>query len=196
MTIPTLAFATSYWDGEQLQGLKRSASALDVLPLDAFCAEFMGHNWGVPAELLWYGNGPFRRGEAMSMGLLHDVPVRPGSMHDVEVAGRLWKTFDAFGRHEAAWLPYWSNARCVEAQPAGVKVSLYNRPGKGLIAVIVNTGGHSCQAEASFDLTALQQPAALAAVNVLTEKAIPLTGGRLCLPLGPLEQGVVWLKAK
>ena len=88
MTIPTLAFATSYWDGEQLQGLKRKASALEVLPLDAFCAEFMGHNWGVPAELLWYGSGPFRRVEAMSLGLLHDVPVRPGSMADVEVAGR------------------------------------------------------------------------------------------------------------
>src|SRR5271157_2081367 len=61
MTIPTLAFATSYWDGEQLQGLARKHSALEILPLDAFCAEFMGHNWGVPAELLWYGGGPFRR---------------------------------------------------------------------------------------------------------------------------------------
>ncbi len=79
MTIPTLAFATSYWDGEQLQSLPRRASSLEVLPLDAFRAEFMGHNWGVPAELLWYANGPFRRVEAMSLGLLHDVPVRPAA---------------------------------------------------------------------------------------------------------------------
>ena len=107
MTIPTLGFATSYWDGEQLQTVSRKRSALDVLPLDSFCAEFMGHNWGVPAELLWYGSGPFRRVEAMSLGLLHDIPVRPFSDADIEMAGTRWKTFDEFGRHEAAWLPYW-----------------------------------------------------------------------------------------
>jgi hypothetical protein len=196
MTIPTLAFATSYWDGEQLQGLKRKSSPLEVLPLDAFCAEFMGHNWGVPAELLWYGNGPFRRSEAMSLGLLHDVPVRPGSMEDVEVAGRLWKTFDAFGRHEAAWLPYWANAQFVRTQPEGVKVSLYNRPGKGLMVVLVNAGGESCRAEATFDLAALQQPADLTAHDVLTDKPLPFAAGRLQLPIGPLEHAVVWLKIK
>ena len=196
MTIPTLAFATSYWDGEQLQGLKRGSSPLEVLPLDAFCAEFMGHNWGVPAELLWYGSGPFRRSEAMSLGLLHDVPVRPGSLEDVEVAGRLWKAFDAFGRHEAVWLPYWANARFVRTQPEGVKVSLYNRPGKGLMAVIVNMGGHACQAEASFDLAALQQPTDLTAHDVLTDKPLPFAAGRLQLPVGPLRHAVVWLKIK
>jgi dienelactone hydrolase len=195
MTIPTLAFATSYWDGEQLQGLKRPSAPLEVLPLDAFATEFMGHNWGVPAELLWYGNGPFRRVEAMSLGLLHDVPVRPGGIEDVEVAGRLWKTFDAFGRHEASWLPYWANDRFVRCQPAGVKVSLYNRPGKGLLAVIVNSSPQPCQAVAAFDLAALRQPAGLAACDVLADKAIALADGRVQLPLGPLEHVVVWLKS-
>jgi hypothetical protein len=196
MTIPTLAFATSYWDGEQLQGLKRDSAALKVLPLDAFCAEFMGHNWGVPAELLWYADGPFRRVEAMSLGLLHDVPVRPVSMADVEVAARLWKTFEVFGRHEAAWLPYWANAHCVRTQPADVKVSLYNRPGKGLIAVVVNTGGRPCHAEVNFDLAALGQSAELTARDVLTDQPTAFTDGRLRLPLGPLEHAVVWLTNK
>jgi hypothetical protein len=198
MTIPTLAFATSYWDGEQLQSLKRQAksSPLEVLPLDAFCAEFMGHNWGVPAELLWYGNGPFRRVEAMSIGLLHDVPVRPGGMEDVETAGRLWKTFDAFGRHEAQWLPYWANAGFVRAAPEGVKISLYNRPGKGLLAVLVNTGSQPCQAVATFDLAALRQPAELVASDVLAGKAVPLSAGQARLPVGPLENVVLWLKTR
>lgn len=194
MTIPTLAFATSYWDGEQLQNLKRKDSALSVLPLDAFCAEFMGHNWGVPAELLWYGSGPFRRVEAMSMGLLHDIPVRPGSMPDVEIAGRLWKTFDAFGRHEATWIPYWSSGQAARTNSGDVKVSLYNRPGKGLIAVVVNTGGQPCQAEVAFDKTVLQQPGRLVAHDVLGDKPLPSTDGPLRLPLGPLEHAVVWLK--
>ncbi len=196
MTIPTLAFATSYWDGEQLQNLKRIHSALEILPLDAFCAEFMGHNWGVPAELLWYGGGPFRRVEAMSLGLLHDVPVRPVADADIEVASRLWKTFDAFGRHEAAWLPYWANARFVRTSPAPVKVSLYNRPGRGLIAVVVNVGDRPCDAELALDLAALQQPASLAANDILTDASLPLAAGKLSVPVGPMEHRVVWLRAR
>ena len=154
----------------------------------------MGHNWGVPAELLWYGGGPFRRSEAMSLGLLHDVPVRPGSMEDVDVAERLWKTFDAFGRHEATWLPCWASGRTVQAQPAGVKVSLYNRPGKGLIAVIVNTGSRPCKAEVTLDLAALQQPADLTAHDVLADNSLPFAAGKVQLPMGPLEHVVVWLR--
>ena len=196
MTIPTLAFATSYWDGEQLQSLPRKPSALEILPLDAFCTEFMGHNWGVPAELLWYPGGPFRRVEAMSLGLLHDVPVRPGSGTDIEVAGRLWKTFDAFGRHEAAWLPYWKNAGFVRASSSEVKVSLYNRPGRGLIAVVVNAGDKPRAAEVTFDLAALGQGRGVIAQDVLGETPLSLTEGRLRLPIGPLEYRVVWLKSK
>ena len=35
---------------------------------------------------------------------------RPGSMADVEVAGRLWKTRDAFGCQDATWIPYWASS--------------------------------------------------------------------------------------
>jgi hypothetical protein len=195
MTIPTLAFATSYWDGEQLQGVRRPDSPLAVLPLDAFCAEFMGHNWGVPAELLWYPNGPFRRVEAEGLGLLHDIPTRPSSMDDVEVSSRLWRTRDAFGCKEARWIPYWESEKLLRAAPAGIKVSLHNRPGKGLLAAIFNSAREKCLAEVALDLSALQQPGALAAVDVLAGKPVALADGRLSVPLGPLEYSVVWLRA-
>lgn len=197
MTIPTLSFATSYWDGEQLQGLKRDHAALEILPLDAFRAEFMGRNWGVPAELLWYGSGPFKRVEAESLGLLHDIPTRPGGApEELERLSRLWKTFDEFGRHEAQWMPYWSNESVVKTEPAGVKVSLYNRPGRGLIAVIVNTGKEPCDAAATFDLKALGQPADAIARDVLTDKETPIQNGRIAAPLGSLEHVVLWLKPR
>jgi hypothetical protein len=196
MTIPTLAFATSYWDGEQLQSVKRKPSALEVLPLDAFCAEFMGHNWGVPAELLWYASGPFRRVEAVTLGLLHDIPTRPSSLADVEVSSRLWKTRDAFGCHEADWIPYWQSHNVVRTSDPAVKVSLHNRPGKGLLAVVANTGPQAQQAQVSFDLAALRQPASLAARNVLADNDIPLSGGSLEVSVGPLEHVVVWLKPR
>jgi hypothetical protein len=196
MTIPTLAFATSYWDGEQLQGLKRKPSALEVLPLDAFCAEFMGHNWGVPAELLWYANGPLRRTEAVTLGLLHDIPTRPGSMADVEVSSRLWKARDAFGCHEAEWIPYWESDKVVRTGQPGVKVSLHNRPGKGLLAIVANTGPQAAQTQVTFDLATLKQPAAISARDVLAEKDIPFAAGKLAVSLGPLEHIVVWMKPR
>jgi hypothetical protein len=187
MVTPTLAFATSYWDGEQLQNLPRSDKSGEVLPLDAFRCEFMGHNWGVSAELLHYSNGPLKRSEAMALALLHDVPVRPGNMQqDLSQMARIWQAFDALGRHDSAWLPYWENTPSVVCSPGDVKASIYNQPGKGFMAVLVNTGGKPCRAEAAFDLAALKQPAALAARDVLGGNELPLANGRLMLPLEPL----------
>ena len=194
MTIPTLAFATSYWDGEQLQNLKRRPFAQEVLPLDTFRTEFMGHNWGVPAELLWYGSGPFKRFEAESVALLHDVLVRPGDMASVDVLAKLWKTMDTFGREEATWLPYWENKDYVQTNEPSVKASIYNRPGKGFIAVICNTGPKDSPAEATYNLKTLRQPAKLKARNVLTEKEIPMTAGRISVPLGSLKSVTVWAR--
>lgn len=191
MTMPTLAFATSYWDGEQLQSVSRKGSAQDVLPLDAFRCEFMGHNWGVPAELLWYPSGPFTHQEAMAAALLHDVPVRPRSTEEIQMASRLWKTMDEFGRHEAVWLPYWENGDVVRSGSPGLKASIYNRPGRGFIAVVSNMGEEPSQAEIAFDLGALDQPADLAAVDVLTGRAIPSRAGRLDLPLKSMEFFVI-----
>jgi hypothetical protein len=195
MTIPTLAFATSYWDGEQLQSVARKPFAQEVLPLDAFRCEFMGHNWGVPAELLHYARGPFKRPESIGLALLHDVLVRPSNMNDAELSARIWKVMDAFGRTEATWLPYWENERYVRSNQPSVKTSLYNRPGKGLIAVIANMGQEKQQAKATLDLAALQQASNLVAHDVFTAKKIPCAAGRLELTLESLQFVVVWLKA-
>lgn len=194
MVTPTLAFATSYWDGEQLQSVKRPESPLTLLPLDTFRAEFMGHNWGIPAELLWYGSGPFTRKEAELLGLLHDVPVRPNTLQDVAVFSKIWHTFDDFGRDQADWLPYWENQHFVEAHPETVKVSLYNRPGRGLIAVVANIGGEPAHAEVTFNLGRLSQPESFIAEDVLTEARIPCGKGLLELELAPLTFSMIRLR--
>lgn len=182
MTIPTLAFATSYWDGEQLQSVQRPEKieqVMEILPLDAFRVEFMGKNWGVPAELLHYPSGPFKRSEAMAVALLHDVPVRPGNMNDLEELAKIWKLWEQFGRHEAQWIPYWTQDARIKTNRPEIKVSLYNRPGKGLVAVVVNTGGQEAEAEVKLDLAALGHPKPLRARNVLTDAELPFAEGRL-----------------
>jgi hypothetical protein len=194
MTTPTLAFATSYWDGEQFQGLKRRAAAGEVLPLDAFRCEFMGHNWGLPAELLWYGTGPLRRTEAMAMGLLHDVPVRPAGAADVAEMARIWRARDELGAAQAAWLPYWENERYVQTGSIAVKASLHNRPGRGLIVVVCNMGSAPCTAPVQLNLEELKQPANLAAVDVLTGRKIPVVAGKFEIALPALDYAMVRLE--
>ena len=60
LTLPTLAFCDSYWNGEQFEHLKVS-DKFD-LPLHAFRTEFMGYAHGLDAEFLCYVNRPFTLG--------------------------------------------------------------------------------------------------------------------------------------
>ena len=191
MVIPTLAFATSYWDGEHLQSIKRPEFPGEVLPLDAFRAEFMGRNWGVPAELLWYPSGPFQRREAEGLALLHDVPVRPNRMENVAVSARIWRAFDELGRHEAEWIPYWESPRFVRCHPDSVKVSLYNRPGRGLIVVAFNLSPQEARARLTINLSALEQTEALTAQEVVSGAPVPWAGNTLELTLAGLDYAML-----
>ena len=103
----TLAFAHSYWDGEQLavssQNIKQS------LNLDAFRAEFMGRNHGVPCEFLAYEKPGWSYDDALAITLLHDVMVRPCGFVSVPRLAPIWKALDDFGFADADWTPYWKN---------------------------------------------------------------------------------------
>ncbi len=189
MTIPTLAFATSYWDGEQFGNIDRGPNALDVLPLDAFRCEFMGHNWGVPAEFLCY-NRPYTQHEALAFTLLHDVLVR-GALDEQRT---LWRVMDEFGRAEADWLPYWENGRYVATDSRDVRVSIHNRPGKGLLAVVSNLGTEACTARVTFDLRRLEQPTGMKAMRVMRQAPVEMRDGVVELPLGPVDYELVWLR--
>ena len=50
---------------------------------ERFRAEFMGTNWGTPADMLYYILGGYRSCQAVAH--LHDVPVRPENDRDLEV---------------------------------------------------------------------------------------------------------------
>ncbi len=195
MTIPTLSWATSYWDGEQFGFMERGADPLTVLPLDAFRCEFMGHNWGVPAEFLCYDR-PYTYDEALSFTLLHDVLVRASLDRPLELEARLWDEMERFGRREATWLPYWSQ-ECVTAQPQSVKVSVYSRGSAGAVLVVSNLGAEAADVAASIDLAALELPAALTARDMLTDERIAISAGnRLAFPLGSFGFRVIHLSAE
>ena len=188
MVIPTLAWATSTWDGEQFGSMERGPRFDEVIPLDAFRAEFMGHQWGVPAEFLCYDR-PYTYREALAFTLLHDVLVRPGR---IGVASGLWHAMDEFGRSEANWLPYWENQDYVTCAPAQVKASLYSRGSAGVLLVVSNLSDEQREASVSLQVAKLQLPAAnLTAVDAMNSQPLELAQGKLKLILGPMEWRLV-----
>ena len=78
MVIPTLGWGTSSWGGEQIDAIKPPVKTLDILPMDAFRTEFMGRQWGVPAEFLVYDGMPYYAKDVLAYTLLHGVLIRPG----------------------------------------------------------------------------------------------------------------------
>ena len=195
MVAPSIAYATSLWDGEQLSDAP-GTFMLDRLPPDMFRTEFMGHNWGVPQEFLDYvlpGDYPAKWG----LTLLHDVPTRPyGAKEQLPYAAALWRLMDQFGRKEATWYPYWSKAgaKLVTVTPAGVYASLYQNPKTGVLLVVDNLGREEAEATVKLNLTALKLPKTATAKDGLTDQALELKTGALTLRLPALGWRVVWVR--
>ncbi len=200
MPIPTLSYATSTWDGEQFgKNIDPATFALDTLPLDAFRTEFMGHQWGVPAEFLCRGAAPFSRQDCYAFTLLHDVLIREGYENHSELLdlqSRLWRLSDEFGRREATWLPYWNNEEFVTASPEGAYASLYNHPKNGVLAVISNLSRDHATVGVQLHLDKLGLRAkGLSASDALTNEPVEMKDGNIQLSLPSLGWRLVWLKS-
>lgn len=191
MVIPTLAWATSTWDGEQFGSIERGPQFDELLPLDAFRAEFTGQPWGVPAEFLCY-NRPYTQYEALAFTLLHDVLVRPS---DVHLVSRIWSAMDTFGRSKAAWMPYWENQDAVLCAPAAVKASVYSRREKGAMIIVSNLGSTPVEATIVLKPQRLHLPdGERKATDALTNHPISMAGPVLMIPLQPLAWRLVHIR--
>ncbi len=131
LTLPTLAFCDSYWDGEQFENLK-AGDKFD-LPLHAFRTEFMGYAHGLDAEFLCYEKRPFTLSEAIALAWVHGVEVRPFPWTLPQISA-IWRAMDDFGTCSAQWLPYWSGSGAVAADQS-IKASAYTKPGRALLFI-------------------------------------------------------------
>ncbi|MFH0795444.1 MAG: glycoside hydrolase domain-containing protein [Candidatus Omnitrophota bacterium] len=171
MLTPIMSWATSYWDGEHLGdrgkmlGISENAPILEKMPLDVFRSEFMGHQFGVPAEFLhdclfsWDKQST----HGLAISLLHDLP--PSRMY-LQAA---WKIMDEFGRKQAEWLPYWKNKEYVTVNSGStdVYVSLYRHPKNGVLAVVANLGTGNTKVKIQLNLQNLKLKGKLSAYDKL-----------------------------
>ena len=199
---PTLAFAHSYWDGEQFAGKATPEGAVGRLPLDAFRAEFMGRNFGVPCEFLAYERPPnWLLDHALALSMLHDVRVRPhGSGVFLDRMAAIWDVMTRFGTAQAQWHPYWKNAEVVQVQPEAVKASLYAHPAQGkqagrVLMVVSNLSNtEAATAEVQLDAGRLGLGAAAKARDALSGEAVELKAGRLSVALKPMHMRMIWVE--
>lgn len=193
MTMPSLAYATSYWDGEQLGSLPATDDPMSVIPLDAFRAEFMGHQWGVPAEFLVYPPHPYTTAEALAFTLPHDVVVHPGLGSQLEEVAQVWKAFEEFGVDEAEWIPYWRADNPAKPRAKGLLVSLYRRDGYALL-VVSNLRRQSGLAEVELDLQALGIGRDPEATDAMTGHGLEIVERRLRVPMEAFSARLVLIK--
>lgn len=199
MTIPTLSFCDSYWDGEQFEGYTHGQKdPRALLPLDTFRAEFMGRQWGLGPEFLVYEGRPFTTEEGLAMTLLHDVLVRPsGAGARDQLIFSLWRARDDFGVQDAEFLPYWSNAELVKVSPERIYASAYRRADRGLLLVVSNLGKEAAEATVALQPGILSEGwGELRAADALSGEPVSLDaagggGRRLRTALGPMQWRLV-----
>jgi hypothetical protein len=183
ITLPTLAFADAYLDGEHLCGLPRPTR----VPLDTFRAEFMGHNFGVPAYFLVYDwHGGMTTPEGMALSLLHDTEL-PWSF---AAMAPVWKLWEEFGADNARFRGYWDNADWLASAPPGVQVSAYFKPGGERLLVAVNTS------ETAVEGTLRLCERTVAARDALGGAPVKVTDGAVEGSFQPWRLRLLWVKAE
>jgi len=209
---PTLAFADSYWDGEQFSCWEGGQctgvnDVMQKMPLAAFRAEFMGRNHGVPAEFLVYEKPPqWTFDHALAFTMLHDVRVRPIMRSDanefceLEKMAPIWDAMTRFGVSKAEWHPYWETKPLAAVPSENIKTSLYLGGGKKTgggraLLIVSNLGPEKATAQVTLDLKRLRlRGSGAIAKDALTGETLKLDGNRLAVPLPAMRMRMVWVE--
>ncbi|MCM8772749.1 MAG: DUF6067 family protein [Candidatus Omnitrophica bacterium] len=142
---PILSFATSYIYGEQWMNIKREniKDIFDILPLHSFRASFMGKNFGIPSNFLLYQKRPWLPDEALSLGLIHDTPVRPWGLYSDEEFDflkkcfKIWNILKDFNINEATFIGYWENNTFKTTEDDRIKVSYWEHKNKNKFLLVI-----------------------------------------------------------
>ena len=101
--MPTLAFADSYFDGENIQG--SIDSDINFLNLAAFRCEYMGNNMGLTNNFITYID--FDKVAAIS--LIHNVLPRVNRLELLPKIKKIWDIYDENRLNESEFCPYWKD---------------------------------------------------------------------------------------
>jgi len=154
------SFVDTFWTGEQYVHSKPGTA----LPLVKFRTEFIGSQWGLPAEYLLNDGHPFTIEQGLSLALPHDTLIRPylppsgrvtGEERPLRILSKIWQIYDNFRIEEAAFLPYWDPPPLAPEAPDPVKVSAHFVKARRALIIVSNLQGSSCDCDFELILTPL-----------------------------------------
>ena len=136
---PTLSYADSYFDGENIQHI--IWKGIEKMDFDAFRAEYMGTNMGIPCNfiVMTYSDDDKREAytirQLAGVTLLHNVYPRAwGKLEHVEFMSDIWNIYDEFDIMNATWCPYWENKEIETGNPK-VYLSYYKKDNDYLLII-------------------------------------------------------------
>jgi len=176
MLAATVGYADYFFNGESIQNSLHKGF-LEFLDLPAFRTEFMGHNIGVPSQMLFYEREGSNVGieKFTSLSLIHDVLPHTSRPEHLDYISCFWNELTAFDAGRAKWMPYWFEDRPVKVETEKAYCSLYEKDGKYLLALTsfnedVNEVEVTFDGEVTVDYDVFGQNAAIADGNKLTVK--------------------------
>lgn len=188
---PIISFCDAFLDGEHFRSLGVKDNYLDLMPLAAIRAEFMGHNLGVMPFFLpeiegQYATATEPTASLMGLMLLHDMQTWPLWLNR-SVARDTYAVLDGFGINDAQFLPYWNNAAVIGGQSEAIKASAYRKPAGGALLCIVNTTRQPQTASLAVRWDKLKSGRPLAITDAFTGESLRATGSTLTAEVKPLQ---------
>lgn len=132
-----LSFADSCFDGEQIQHEFAEDAARYAME-GTIRSEFTGRPVGVPMQFLQIAPDYAQGSGLMLLFNVLSKPYNGKELERVQQASAIWRTLDAFGTDNAAFVPYWKGAPVTADAPQAL-CSVWEKEGKAL-AVAVNLG--------------------------------------------------------
>jgi len=189
LNVPALAFATGYWNGEQLRHTKVTS---DALPLDRFRTEFMGHNIGVPSDLLFYKLRDYEASTAIA--LLHNVPVRCERDSNFKMIAQIYRIREAFGCDRAEFHGYWEPDSPIDVTGEACHASYWQHPANGVLIALSNLASREQRVRIAVDFARLGLAAQIKAQDARSETPLALKAGTLTVPLPPQSWTLIRLQ--
>lgn len=153
----------------------------------------MGRQLGVASEFLYRFIASYK--DAWALTLPHDMPVRPiYCVEDIELASRVWRVMDEFGRKQAEWVPYWQDSDLVTVEPAGCLISLYRHPRNGVLVVVSNLQAKRAEVKLQLNCARLGLPTGVNARDAMSGKPVDIKDGLIALTQPSLGWKLIWVR--
>lgn len=169
LNVPPLAFATGYWNGEQLAD---KPIKVQSLPPDRFRTEFMGHNLGIPADLLYYMLKDYEL--SVALAILHDVPVRCEKDAYFDVIAAIYRIRDTFRCDQASFHGYWEPDSPIHVSGSDCYASYWRHPTNGILLAVSNLAVDPRTPGITIDTDKLGLGPAVKTVDVRNESPVPV----------------------